>query len=378
MRLSVGRFGSLIRPSAAFILACVCLAACGSSTVEGKGGAVPLAGKGSSLPASWVYCQPRTIASLLAWTVTGDTVHGNYTSSMLDSSGTTIDTNTLSFTGVISSSSVTLNLGGDAGSVSGTILSGQLQLEIPDSEGTIESEDLVPGTAAAFNADVAKIQATANSNEAADQQQQAAQQAAAAAQQAVGAAAAAKARRQQAVSNAAQAVSSEESSISNDISTLASDEQDLVSDVSTIQGDLRTVRSDLAQAQSDAKSEPGNVCNDEGAAWDDQSTTEDDQGTYEDDLSSEQSDTSNTQQDLDSLRSDWASLAAAESADPTYVPPGGFPTSSAEASALSADTSALSKYQQTVTADTQTIAGYLSQAKTYAGKATQLCESASA
>lgn len=176
MKLSVGHRGSLIRPGAVVLLACACLAACGSSTVQGKGGAVPLAGKGSPLPASWVYFRPGTIASLLVWTVIGDSAHGNYTSSMLDSSGTTIDTNTLSFAGVISGSSVTLNLDGGAGSVSGTVNSGQLQIEIPDSDGTIQSVDLVPGTAAAFNSDVAKIQSIVNSNEKVAAKQQAAQQ----------------------------------------------------------------------------------------------------------------------------------------------------------------------------------------------------------
>jgi hypothetical protein len=95
------------------------------------------------------------------WTVTGDSAHGNITGSQLDSSGTTIDTSTLSFTGVISGSSVTLKLGGGTRSVSGTVTSGQLQIELPESDGTIQSVDFVPGTAGAFNSDVAKIQAVA-------------------------------------------------------------------------------------------------------------------------------------------------------------------------------------------------------------------------
>jgi predicted small secreted protein len=57
----------LMGPIAVVLLACTCLAACGSSSVQGKGGAVPLAGKGSPLPASWVsfsaweFCCPSGV-----------------------------------------------------------------------------------------------------------------------------------------------------------------------------------------------------------------------------------------------------------------------------------------------------------------------------
>ena len=51
------------------------------------------------------------------------------------------------------------------------------------------------------------------------------------------------------------------------------------------------------------------------------------------------------------------------------------PTSSGKASALTVGNSALSSYQQTVTADTRTIAGYLRQANTYVAQANRLCTS---
>ncbi len=93
-------------------------------------------------------------------------------------------------------------------------------------------------------------------------------------------------------------------------------------------------------------------------------------------MSSNKPDVTSLRQDTASLQSDWASLASAESADLSCIPLGGPPAASDEATTLTQANAALSKYQKAVTADTATIAGYLTQANQYVAKANQLCSSA--
>lgn len=177
----------------------------------------------------------------------------------------------------------------------------------------------------------------------------------------------------QSVDQAAQAVSSDESNIPSDASTLTSDEESLAGDVSTVKQDLQTVQSDLAQVQSDLKSDPTSTCGDASTVAGDESSLEGDQSSYEGDLSSDQSDVSTLQQDASTLQSDWRGLMAAEASAPSYVPSGGLPTKSAEASALATASAALSQYQKAVSTDTATIASYVAQAKAYVVQANQLC-----
>jgi len=315
---------------------------------------------------------PTNQVVFLEFTPAGGQISGTVQFAYLSSDGTQVETANGPIDGKISGSSVTINDENEvitsSGSVSGTFEGSDLVLAFPQQNGELAPVQFSPASVAAYNNAVETLQVEAN-------QAATAQQAAAAAQQAAADAAAAQAKRQQAIAFAVQSVNTDQGNILNDISALANDEQTLTSDVSTVQGDLRTVKGDLIQTERDAKSDPTSVCDDAGGVQDDQGGMVDDQGGYEDDLSSDQSDTSSVQQDMASLRSDWVSLASAESADPTYVPTGGLPPFSSETSDLSAGNSALSKYQQSVTTDTRTIAGYLSQANTYVAQANRLCSS---
>ena len=315
---------------------------------------------------------PTNQVAFIEFTRSGGQISGTVQFAYLSSDGSQVETSDGPIDGKISGSSVTINDENNvittSGSVSGTFQGSDLVLAFPQQNGQLTPISFSPASVADYNNALTTLQNQAN-------QAASTQQAAAAAQQAAAAAATAEARRQQAIANGSQGVSSDENSISSDSSTLAQDEQTLSSDVSTVQGDLRTVQQDLAQTASDARSDPSGVCDDAGGVQDDQGSMEDDQGSYQDDVSSDQSDTSSVEQDMTSLRRDWSILSAAESADPNYVPVGGLPAIGGEASALSVGSSALSKYQQTVTVDTRTIAAYLSQASTNVARANRLCSS---
>jgi len=77
------------------------------------------------------------------------------------------------------------------------------------------------------------------------------------------------------------------------------------------------------------------------------------------------------------LQTDWGNLQAQETNALSYVPSGGLPSESAEQSALASASAELSHYQKAVSTDTTTIAGFVTQAKTYVTEANQLCSQSS-
>lgn len=116
------------------------LSACGGGT------SVPSAGEGTNLPGSWVMYKPNSSADLLTWTINGTKVQGSVDESVLNSSQTQVNSNTTSFTGSISGSSVNLAFASVSTTITGTVTSSQLILDVATSSGTIQQDTFRPDT----------------------------------------------------------------------------------------------------------------------------------------------------------------------------------------------------------------------------------------
>ena len=113
------------------VLVAMPLAACGNSQPSSLEKSVPPAGKGTTIPSSWVADSPGRYAAHLAWTISGNNAQGNLTVTYVDSSGQKVDSGTESFTGVLSGSSLNLSVPDLGQSVSGSVSDSTLQLEYP-------------------------------------------------------------------------------------------------------------------------------------------------------------------------------------------------------------------------------------------------------
>lgn len=298
---------NVVRIVSTIALSGLVLAACGSSNVKGQGDTVPLAGKHTNLASSWIAIQKRTAAVLLTWTITGTSTEGNLTDSYLDSSGLKLDTNTDSFTGVISGDSVTLNFSSGT-SATGSVSTTQLDLQIPNSDGVIQSLDLVPGTSSAYNAAVGSIQSGANAYQA-------------------------KSSDEGSINQAAETVSSDISSVSTEVSNLQSDSEGLQSDLQYMLQDEESTQSDLSVVIQDVNSDDGEACGDAGSVQGDAGSVQGDMGSVQGDESSANSNLSALLLALSSLRTDWSTYQEANAVLPSYVSPYAV-TSSQEQRAL--------------------------------------------
>jgi len=341
----MGRRQRLVRTArlgGVLLIAGIGLAACGASGIQGKGGSVPLAGGHTNLAASWVSIQNGSSASLITWTINGHSTSGNLTESSLDQTGLSVATNTDSFTGVVSGSSVTLNFSGGS-TITGSVSTQQLQLQIANSAGTVQSYDFTPGTTSAYNAAVKSIQLVANSNQKTS-------------------------TRESAINNAAQSVSSDVSSISSDISNLKGYVPVLVSDLNTLVGDVQTTKNDAAVVTQDVSSNDGNACDDAYSVQDDAYSVQDDMYSLQDDESTANSYLSSLKQVLSSLPSDWSTYQQASSAMPSYSSQYAV-TPSQEQSALtqgSSESSQFSAKEAQVTASAQSLLNQANQIATSA------------
>jgi outer membrane murein-binding lipoprotein Lpp len=268
------------------------LAACGSSSVKGTGGTVPLAGSHTNLPASWTSIQDGSSAALITWTVNGHSASGDLTDSSLDSTGLIIDSNTDAFTGTISGSSLTLNLSGGT-TVTGSVSSQKLQLQTADSAGTVQSFDFTPGTTDAYNAAVKTIQTVVNGNQKTSTQETS-------------------------INNAAQTVSSDVSSIDSDISNLEGSVPGLESDVSSTAGDVQSTRNDAADVTQDVNTNDNEACGDADSVQGDADSVQGDMDSLQGDEDSASTYVTSLKSTLSSLPSDWTTYEDALSTMPSY------------------------------------------------------------
>lgn len=319
------------------LLSSALLAACGSSDAHGTGGSVPLAGNHTNLAASWTSIQDGASAALITWTVNGHSTSGDLTESSLDQSGLSIDSNTYSFTGTISGSSLTLNFAGGS-SVTGSVTSHQLQLQIADSAGTVQTFDFTPGTASAYNAAVKTIQSVVDANQKSSNQESA-------------------------INNAAQTASSDVSTIDSDVSNLRSSVAGLVSDLNSISGDVQTTKNDAAVVTQDVATNDNEACGDADSVQGDADSTQGDFDSLQGDEQSANYYLTSLKQTLSALPADWSAFEQALSAMPDYRSQYAVSLSQ-EHSALSQGSAQLSQFaarESQLTADAQSLVNQANQ-----------------
>ncbi|SDO60258.1 hypothetical protein SAMN04515671_1456 [Nakamurella panacisegetis] len=159
---------------------------------------------------------------------------------------TTLETDSASFNGTISGSSVTLTFSHGFGStLSGQLDGKTLRLSVPQADGTIQVETYQPGRTDEYNSAVQVVQASA-----AQLEQQAASNASVASEESAASAAAAAAQQQAASDQQAEQ------------RALASLEQDTNFDqqLSSLSADVKQTQVDLDHTRSDAKAGGGDNC----------------------------------------------------------------------------------------------------------------------
>ena len=260
---------------------------------------MPLAGGHTDLAASWISLQNGSSASLITWTINGTSASGNLTESSLNSTGLSIDANTYPFTGVISGSAVTLSFSGGS-TVTGSVSAHQLQLQIADSTGTMQSYVFTPGTTSAYNAAVKLIQSVVNAN-----------QLVASANQKIS-------TEETTINAAAQTVSSDVSSIASDISNLNSSISSLQADLSSMATDLQTTKTGAAVVSQDVNTKDNSACGDAGSVQGDAGSVQGDLGTLQGDEDLANTYLTSLKSALSSLPSDWSTYQRALVVVPNY------------------------------------------------------------
>lgn len=275
----------------------------------------------------------------LGWTVTGDTVAGTYSETLLPPTATALTTDSSSFNGTINGSSVTLTFSHGFGStISGQLASNTLSLSIPQTDGSIQVEVFTPGTTADYNTGVVIVQQQAQSR-------QAEAAAIAASQSSVAQQQDADQRAAQNLANAAQALGSDISNITSDINSVSSQLKTVSTDLGTQDTDLATVKNDAATAAKDLKAEGKDgvdVCSDVGTVGSDAATVASDEATVQADTTD--SNIQGLTQDLATLTTDQAAEEAAQSAAPNYSPAAGSSSAADVQTSLSGGQGALAKW----------------------------------
>lgn len=259
-------------------------------------------------------CNGYCTLSMLEFTVTTgrvvgvfytDTVEGSLPNAYLSSSSER-------FTGTERGGNLTLYFGSfGATPVFATISGRTLSIQVPQSNGTVEPEQLGKSTLVHYNQAITSWQnvvARANAQAAAQQR----------------AAAAAAARKKQLLDNLNNAITT----VDNDLSVMQSP-GNLSGDLGQVDGDLGQVKADLGQVHadnrqlsSDAKSgeDHGVLCEDVAVEYQDAQVTVQDGHVMLQDVGQVAGDVQQTQGAIASAAGDWAIYWAAQHALPTYRP----------------------------------------------------------
>ncbi|WP_052207226.1 hypothetical protein [Sinomonas humi] len=238
---------SLVAPIALLALATAALTGCSPSSTT-SGASSPTQNAADNSVGGWVGTA-QGAAMFLQWTRNGDNVTGSLVETNIQSSDTTKTQNyNDSFTGTISGSSATLTFSGVLGAtsnLSASLQGGNIIMSFPQSNGTIDTVTMTPGSVAQYNEDVSSLNGQAQANA------QASASAAAAAAQASASAAAEEAFQQR--------VNSEQQQASNDLASLQHDD-DFTPGLKAMEGDLTQTAADLQRTRSDAAKGGGDQC----------------------------------------------------------------------------------------------------------------------
>ncbi len=345
-----------LKPSTglAFSACALLLASCGSSNSVTNGGS------NSVLPNSWINESASSEAVILTWTITGTHAVGSLTVTYLSSSGNSALHDSLSFSGTVSSKSVSLTI--NRNNIAGTVKPTQLSLSFPQPNGKLSSLVMIPGSTSTYNKEVAKIDSEASSNEQKTQAEQLAQQQ-------TQAQAAQNSLDRQAIRFASGEVSSDLSDIQGEESQLATDVTGMQQAVASEDAALSKTQSYLATTQSMVNTYgtgSGNgVCyeatQDVGYEAAQSVNYDATQNVNYDATQNVLPDISAVQSGIQKLQSDFTSLQSAENAMPGYLP-SGTPMSSQVQSAIATASTDIANAVSTTN-------GYIAQANAYVATA---------
>jgi hypothetical protein len=291
---SARRFTWVLLPVA--VLGTTGLVGCGATT-----------GTGYLNESTWTTTGQLAAVAFVQMTVQGSTVSGTFDETYFeDSSEMQTSAVHLSVSGTEDGNQVTLNLTGGllfgSGTVSGTLSGGELTLEMPQSDGSLESYVFSASDVATYDQDVQTMQGMMASAQAAA---------------AVASASASAVAVQAALNNA---VASANQRVKEDISTLdavgAVDTSALSADLQAQQQDVATMRSNEAVAAAATSSDE--QCSDADTVVSDADTVQSDADTVQSDVDSVQGDISPLANAITTTNQDFSALQAAEAADPSY------------------------------------------------------------
>jgi hypothetical protein len=300
----------------------------------------------------------------LQWTQTGNELSGSAQYDTLQGTppNATVNTQTISVTGSLNGSQITLSFNGGA-EVFGTISGGSFTVNFPQRDGQLAPVQFAAATAPQFNQALARLQGntgSANQNAAAAQQIQ---------------------KEQGTIDGASQAVSKDISGIQNDASQLSQDLGGFGGNLATMQKDLATVAAQEQTVITEAHNgtDPNQVCSDSDTDQSDADTVGSDGDTVSSTADTIEGDINTLRHDISGLQGDFSTLQSDQAVLPSYRDgaPGQGAVNQAQESAQGAINAALGQangeigqansYEQQATAD----AAAAAQAGNCAGPASQ-------
>jgi hypothetical protein len=306
-------------------------------------------GAGYLNESTWTATHQVAAIAFVQLTAQGSTLSGTFDETyFMDPSEMETSALHLSVSGTEDGDQVTLTLSGGllfgSGTVSGTLSGGELTLEMPQSDGSLQSDVFSTADVAAYDDDVQTMQGL-----------MASAQASAAAASASASAVAAQAALGNAVAGANETVE-------EDISALdaigAVDTSALSADLQDQQQDVTTMRSDEAVAEAASSSDE--QCSDADTVVSDADTVQSDADSVQSDVDGIQSDISQLADAITTTKQDFSALQAAEGADPSY---------SGEEASQQQVAAAEAQVQAVITTATNTANADLAQAQSVAASA---------
>ncbi len=314
---------------------------------QSSSGATSNTGNSEAVGTGYLATEPDGVI-FLQWTQTGNQLSGSAQYDTLEGTppNSTVNTQTISVTGSLNGSQITLSFNGGA-EVFGTISGGSFSVNFPQQNGQLAPVQFTSATAAQFNQALARLQGntgSANQNAAAAQQLQ---------------------KEQQAIDGASQAVSNDISGLQSDASQLSGALGGFGGDIATMQKDLATVaaQEQTVITESHNGTDPNQVCSDSDTDQSDADTVGSDGDTVSSTADGVEGDIRTLRNDISGLQSDFSTLQSDQAALPSYHDgaPGQGAVNEAQASAQGAITAALTEangdigqangYEQQATAD---------------------------
>jgi hypothetical protein len=325
-----------------------------------------LAGCGQGSGQQGYLAQPNSNSTqFLQVTRSGSALTGNLQSASIASTDpTTVATFNAAFTGTVdSNNNLTLTFPqglGFATSISGSYSGDHIQLSVPQSDGTLSTEDFAPSNTNSYNSAVQTLQQQAS-------QALADQQAATAAQQQ----AQLEAKERAAVDQAISTVNGDFTSIASDINSYKGLYADVNADVQQANKDVNVAYAAVQKVSSEGRNNP-NCGYDAGVVSYDAGVVQYDLGTVTYQQGIEQSDVQTLNGATSSLDSDFQKMQAAEAAISSYQP-SAVPTAAQISQAHSQVASANSQADAIIAAQLKQVNTWLTQANGYAANATAIC-----